>query len=680
MHREAAWEALAKDIAHGAVRPCDLRNGKPVVVSPVRTAPKGWRTGKRRFVVNMRHLNTFIPDEESSCSLDTLSKIRNLFTTAGDESEGLWGFTIDLASGYHNFAIAQHQLQYMGIAVHACELPPPAISELRRAHPHCEDRASGLFYFTMLALPFGLASSCAIFSDIITALAASWRRHKVCGEPVKLTSYIDDCAGVMGSLRAALVLSIELTYEVYAAGLTLNDKCRPCPARSFTFLGLVVDTVRGVFRLPTQRALRLSIQTEELATATRGFNRIEARTVAQFLGLLWSASLCCPRAVAIMTRGIIDTLAEEMRYCVYNPLSERDGPYTGIDTRGQSTFGDLKRVLSRFWNGTVEWSRPAARDLHFWLSVNYYALRAPISSDASALALENSFDHPYIVDDRGLSYVATDASGVACGGGLLRRAPGATDSGAFSFVNAVTMVSELPQHLRGASSALREAITILWLLRSLAPFLSKKIVVFTDSRAAAAAIRRGTSNAMLREVVVDIFLWCARSGSSIFPCWVPRSSHVIQRADALSRIRDTYDATTPPQVFLAANKAAVDTWGRGLSFDRQASHLNVMSPPGLGPKLRFNSLWLQPGSAGVDMFLQPRACWRREINFIHPARPTIGRTLTFVRNIGARAVIVFPISGRQSAWWTVWTEPGGPGVVMSFTTGGFRVVVVDHSA
>ena len=158
-----------------------------------------------------------------------------------------------------------------------------------------------------------------------------------------------------------------------------------------------------------------------------------------------------------------------------------------------------------------------------------------------------------------------------------------------------------------------------------------------------------------------------------------RQSHIIQRADALSRIRDIYDTATPPEVFLAADNAALNAWGRRLSFDRQASHLNVMPPPGLGPKLRFNSLWLQPGSSGVDMFLQPRACWRREINFIHPARPTIGRTFTFLHNIGARAVVVFPAPSNQATWWTSWAELGGPGVIDSFSVCGFRVVVVDHT-
>ena len=178
----------------------------PRVVSPVRTAPKGWRSTKRRFVINMRYLNSFIPEEESSCELDTLSKIRSMFQISRG-SDPTWGFTMDLASGYHNFRIAAHQRTLMGIAIHAAELPARAIRWLRTsASAHgCEDKKSGLFYFTIVALPFGLGPSCAVFSDIVTALAASWRRHRVCLQPIRLISYIDDFCVVSPSVRAALL-------------------------------------------------------------------------------------------------------------------------------------------------------------------------------------------------------------------------------------------------------------------------------------------------------------------------------------------------------------------------------------------------------------------------------------------------------------------------------------------
>ena len=160
----------------------------------MRTAPKGLRTGKRRFVINMRFLNKHIPEAESSCDLNTLSRIRGLFQPASASRGEVWGFTLDLASGYHHFRIAEEQLELMVIAIHLSELPSAAIRWLR-SHPSargCEDPSLGLFYFTVVALPFGLGPSCAVFSDIVTALAASWRRHTVCLQPVRLSSYVDD--------------------------------------------------------------------------------------------------------------------------------------------------------------------------------------------------------------------------------------------------------------------------------------------------------------------------------------------------------------------------------------------------------------------------------------------------------------------------------------------------------
>ena len=231
-HKIAAWQALLKDIGHGAVLPCDLpRQGKPSIVSPVRTAPKGWRTGKRRFVVNLRYLNRFIPEEDCTCDLETLAKVRNLFEYDPDVTSLAWFFSMDLSSGYHNFWIHPSQWHLLGIALHISELPPEAVAYLRKHFPNCEDRASGCFYFIMRALPFGLGPSCAVFSDVITALAAAWRRHEVCRQPVRLTSYIDDFLPIAHSVRASLVLIIELVYEATATGLTLQvEKCRLFPA------------------------------------------------------------------------------------------------------------------------------------------------------------------------------------------------------------------------------------------------------------------------------------------------------------------------------------------------------------------------------------------------------------------------------------------------------------------
>ena len=171
---------------------------------------------------------------------------------------------------------------------------------------------------------------------------------------MRLSSYIDDTLTVMTDLRASLVLAVKLTYEFYSYGFTLNEKCSLCPSQRFVYLGLLVDTINNTFRLPEQRALRLTVQAKELAAATSVFRMVPARQVAQFIGLLWSASPCCPRMVGILTRGMIEVLATDMRFRVYNPVFRRSTVSWYPDGHNQvSQSPSLKGVLVRFWSGDI---------------------------------------------------------------------------------------------------------------------------------------------------------------------------------------------------------------------------------------------------------------------------------------------------------------------------------------
>ena len=663
---DAAWEALRKDIGHGAVLPCNLsRDGKPWVVSPVRTAPKGWRTGKRRFVINMRFLNRHIPDEESACSLDTLSRVRNLLTFSDAPGSPAWGITMDLASGYHNFWIAPHQWTYMGFALHRSELPVRAIGFLRDLFPDCEDPTSGNFYFLMRALGFGLAPSCSVFSLVATSLSASWRRHAICGNPLRLTSYIDDFCALAKTIRETLIAAIELLYEATAAGLTINvGKCRLGPATLVKYLGILIDLRRRIFRLPLSRIERISIQISEIRQQITRAPRVPSKWIAQLVGLLWSIAPCCHRAVSIMARGLIALLTKAMRASVWRNPRSRTSRFT------------LKRLLSAFWDGDVRWSVLADDDLRFWESVDFHELRSPISADtlevmASSIRLDTSeFDHTNI------AFLASDASETACGGGLL-----AYGAGAFEFDASGTFFSHLTRHLVGASSGLREIVAIYWMLLALESRLPRRVVVFSDSRVACSAISRGSRCHPIQFVARLIFAWCLRRSVCLFACWSPRASDIITVADARSRWSDTYGQSTPERVFLAAERAAIRLWGSAPSFDRQASHINVMPPRSLGRHpLPFNSLWNQPGSDGVDMFLQPAASWQAHINFIHPAAPTTGRVLSFLPATSSRSVVVIPCRLADNCpWWSTFTMPGGPGVRHSERVLGFLVVAVDHS-
>ena len=673
LFKTAAWKALLKDISHGAAMPCNLaRDGKPKVVSPVRTAPKGWRSDERRFVVNMRYLNQFIPDKLAKCKLDTQPRVRNIYFFPANTLDDPYGFTMDLSSGYHNVGINCKQHTYMGIVIHRSELPAEAIDYLRSMYPYCEDKTTGLFYFVMTALPFGLSPSCAVFSDIITALCAAWRRHKVLSHPVRLTSYVDDKLSVMLGVRRSLITSVELVYEASAAGLTLQvPKCRLAPATIVLYLGTIVNMVTKRFSLPQKRIERIQIQTRELHHSATHYDIIEARQVAQFIGLLWSASPTCPRGVSIMARGLIQMLTSALRNTVYDPVSAQR-MHGGDGSAGTSL---LRRILATFWDGTVPWTAQAREDIRFWSTVDYASLSAPISADTMELAARGAHIDTSRINTSGVAFIASDASEVACGGG--RVVPVGRRS--FRYDPTTRFVSELPRRFVGHSSTVREANTVLWLLYSLLPSLPARVIAFTDSLSACNALSRGSRVPEIQAIVREIFVVCLWHNITLIPCWMPRSHAVIQEADRLSRIRDVYGDRTPAPVFAVAQQLAIETWGLPISFDRQASHLNVMPPEGQGPALPFNSRWLQPGSAGVDMFLQPLASWARHINFIHPAAPTLARVVTFLPRTYSRSIVVSPINLVRNQWWSSWVTPGSPGVVTTTSVDSFFVVVLDYS-
>ena len=210
--------------------------------------------------------------------------------------------------------------------------------------------------------------------------------------------------------------------------------------------------------------------------------------------------------------------------------------------------------------------------------------------------------------------------------------------------------------------------------------LQSRVIVFTDSQVACAAITRGSRVHAMQEISRRIFIWCLNNAIFLMPCWAPRESGIIRGADARSRWNDKYGQRTPESVFIEANTLAWRLWDAYISFDRMASHLNAMPPASWGVKqLPFNSLWNQPGSSGVDMFVQPPESWQSHINFIHPAAPTVGRVLSFLPATGARAIVVIPtrlVTGV--AWWSNMTRIGGPGVVSTRQLDGFLIFAINH--
>ena len=186
--KERAWEAIRKDIGHGAIEPVDLAQGVPHCVCPVRTADKS--DGSARFVHNSRRVNKRVPAEKSKCELESLLRTRNMLIPGG--------FLVgsDYSSGYHCISMHESHRKYVAFALHESELPPEAVEWLKEHYPQSYHAHKKCFVFRYAALPFGLSSSCKTFNDLISALMGFWRRCPLDGNFTRVSSYIDDVTSV----------------------------------------------------------------------------------------------------------------------------------------------------------------------------------------------------------------------------------------------------------------------------------------------------------------------------------------------------------------------------------------------------------------------------------------------------------------------------------------------------
>ena len=107
--------------------------------------------------------------------------------------------------------------KYLAFALHESEVPIAAWAQLHKEHPHAYMKTKNVFVFHYRVLPFGLSTSCKVFSKLITALVGFWRRCPSLDGPTRVSSYIDDIQAVHKSFVASLRMAIMIVYESVSA-------------------------------------------------------------------------------------------------------------------------------------------------------------------------------------------------------------------------------------------------------------------------------------------------------------------------------------------------------------------------------------------------------------------------------------------------------------------------------
>lgn len=256
----------------------------PLHINRFGVIPKGRNTGKWRLITDLSHppghsVNDGIDPDLCSLSYTTVDEIAELITQF---SAGALLAKIDIESAYRLIPV------------------------------HPQDRLlqamqwEGRLYVDPM-LPFGLRSAPKIFNAVADAL--NWHLHE-CGLP-QVRHYLDDFIIIAppDSPQCQEALST-LERECVRLGVPLADHKKDGPTTCLTFLGIEIDTLAGILRLPQGKLQRLQVLLAEWGDR-KSCSRKELESL---IGLLNHACKVV-RPGRSFRRRMIDLLHEVQRPC-----------------------------------------------------------------------------------------------------------------------------------------------------------------------------------------------------------------------------------------------------------------------------------------------------------------------------------------------------------------------------
>ena len=637
--KDRVWDTLYEQLVEGAVRPWDCKGRRDNDVLPKGMFPIFWTikvgSKKVRIIIDLRLLNHFLSRKYCEVELPSVRKGR-MRHELGD-----WGIGLDLHSSFYHPEYDKETSEWLGFSIADHELPDDAREYLQKHCPQCRFGDRWVFVYSSFAM--GASPSVADFQEIMGAFNDACLASGV-GGPLALPPdqwkgvlYIDDQdAATNGKVDIkdaglhndsgfgrCMELGLRLVAAMIWTGCHINfEKSTLLPRRDRIFLGIGHDTVNMRFFLGRRRCKKLRKALKELFKSVRIGGRVKAKYVARVVGILWSIEVVCHRAVAIMCKSMIATLAKMLR-----------APHL-LD---KNQF-NLRRLLKQAWRGYVVWTKEAHEELLFWLSVNWELLWSPMGYDVLTAGLREALlsARPNELA-KNVVIIASDASDTAAGGGQFIPA------GDGDFVCAKRSHWMLQRKTRRESSSLREFKGIFTTLVAVDPPVGSLIIPIVDNKGVARNISHGSSVPGLQLYAKQFFMYCVRKGIVAHPLWFPRETKLIRGCDDDSRIIDNCDFSAAGGLFWEANAIAISIWGSGFTCDRFAS-ARQLQPINCHWKLPFNSRFYQPYSAGVDALAQH---WSGEVNWVNAPYALVDRVYALIKAQQAVAAIVVPRRDRR---------------------------------
>ena len=397
-----------------------------------------------------------------------------------------WTYTLDYSSGYHHINVHPDYWDYLGFCWR------------------------GKFYvFTQL--PFGLASACWAFTKVTREVMRGFRRLGW-----RCSSYLDDQIHAdqdpdrLVRRRAAVLQRLEgLGFVVNREKSLLGP-----PSQCVRYLGMLVDTKRGVFEVPADKRERVLAAIDSALSARRS----SARELASVKGQLVSMSWAFGPWSRLKTRGLGELIETRRSWSTHLALSE--------DARDELTF--WRTCFDRF-NGT----RP------LWKATQVYSI---IHADAAGRSpLSNGGWGAWTVLDQQMAV-----------------ARGPWDSNR-------SRLGSTPQELQAILDALQSFCLP-------AGLDGHTVRVITDNLNAANIINKGSARAdSCHAVACELQWFCVERSIDLQAEWRPRTLNQV--ADLWSKLVEPDDWQLDPNAFSQLN----GLWGP-FDIDLFASHLNNHLP------------------------------------------------------------------------------------------------------